>query len=104
VYGLLVNDILIGVYEINKKDSVDCLDYFPYLANVYVKAYYRRLGYSRILIEDAIKRVKRLGYRSLYLHSRHENYYEKFGFRLLQEVETSFGKKRIFVLDLESFK
>ena len=100
IYALIINDTLIGTYQINQKDDIDEKEYEPYLANVFSKEQYRNRGFSRVLIEDSIKKTKELGYKNLYLHSRLENYYEKFGFKFLEEVETKYGKKRIFEKDV----
>jgi predicted acetyltransferase len=100
IYALIINDTLIGTYQINQKDDIDEKEYEPYLANVFIKEQYRNRGFSRVLIEDSIKKTKELGYKTLYLHSRLENYYEKFGFKFLEEVETKYGKKRIFEKDV----
>ena len=94
--ALIINDTLIGVYELNEKDGIDSEKYTPYLANVFIKEKYRNQGYSKILIEDAISKTEKLGYKTLYLHSRHENYYEKFGFKFFKEVDTKTSTKRIF--------
>ena len=94
--ALIINDTAIGFYEINEKDGVDNVDYSPYLANVYVREEYRKRGFGTILIKDSIKYTKELGYKTLYLHSKLENYYEKYGFKLIDEVKTEHGNKRIF--------
>jgi ribosomal protein S18 acetylase RimI-like enzyme len=96
IRALIINDTVIGLYEINAKDGIDNEDYTPYLANVFVREEYRHQGFGSILINDSIKYTKELGYDSLYLHSRQENLYEKYGFKKIAEVETEHGKKRIF--------
>ena len=101
LYAMIINDTLIGMYELNEKDHMDELSYTPYLANVFIKEEYRGLGYSKELIEHSIKTCKLLNYKKLYLHTRHKNLYEKYGFKFLEEVETKYGKKRIYVLDIE---
>lgn len=93
---MIINDTLIGFYELNEKDNIETEDYTPYLANVYIREEYRKQGYSTILINDAINYSKELGYKDLYLHSRIKNYYEKYGFKFLKEVKTELGNKRIF--------
>ena len=98
LYALL-DDELIGMYELNDHDRID-VEECPFLSNVFVKEEYRGNGYSKLLINDAIKEAKELGFNKLYLRSHHENYYEKFGFKLIKEVETSIGRKRIFCLKL----
>ena len=88
LYALLDNNSLVGMYELNDHDRINVSE-SPFLSNVFVKEEYRGNGYSRLLINDAIKEAKDLGYETLYLRSHHENYYEKFGFVLLKEVETN---------------
>lgn len=95
VYALIDDSKLIGMYEINVHDMID-VAFEPFLANVFVLEEYRGHGYSKILINDAINEVKMMGYEYLYLRSKHENLYEKYGFELIEEIETNLGKKRIF--------
>ena len=95
VYALINDNKLIGMYEINKHDRID-VSYEPFLANVFVLEKYRGKGYSKLLINDAINETKKMGYEYLYLRSRHENLYEKYGFELIEEIESNLGKKRIF--------
>lgn len=97
IYALIINDTLIGMYELNEKDFIQNKEYTPYLANVYILEKYRGLGYSKCLIEHAIKKTKKMGYNKLYLHSKHENYYEKFGFKFKEKVNTEYGEKNIYV-------
>ncbi len=99
--ALIINDTLIGFYELNAKDDIDDEKYTPYLANVYVKEQYRKQGYGRVLINDSITLAKNLGYKELYLHSRLENFYEQYDFRFLKEVNTKLGKKRIYVYKIK---
>ena len=96
LYALIINDTLIGMYELNEKDGIDSKKYTPYLASVFIKENYRKNNYSELLINDAIKRASSYGYKKLYLHSRIENYYEKFGFNLIEEVKINNQIKRIY--------
>ncbi len=102
LYALIINDTLIGMYELNEKDHIEDKKYTPYLANVFIKEEYRGRGYSKELIEHSIKTAKLLKYIKLYLHTRHKNLYEKYGFKYLEEVKTQYGQKRIYELDLKS--
>ena len=58
IYGIIINDTLIGLYEINEKDDIDGEIYTPYLANVYVKPSYRGQGFGKILILDSLKKLR----------------------------------------------
>ncbi len=97
IYGLIIRDELVGVIELNERDGIIDKDYQPYIANVFVKEEYRGLGYSRILINDIVEVVKEMGFKDVYLHSKHENYYEKFGFQYIGLGMSKHGPKRIFV-------
>ena len=102
IYALIINDTLIGMYELSTKDFIDNEKYTPYLSRVFIKEEYRNKGYGAMLIEHAISTAKSLEFKKLYLHSHHENLYEKFGFKFLKEVETKYGKKRVYELNLKS--
>ena len=101
LYALIINETLVGMYEINEKDKIDVRDYCPYLANVFVKEEYRGLGYSKYLINDAIKRTKELGYKKLYLHTKHDSLYQRYGFEFLEKVKIKYGEKKIYVLEIK---
>lgn len=101
LYALIINDTLIGMYELNKNDGIEEKEYTPYLASVYIKEQYRGQGYSKYLIESAINETKSLGYNKLYLHSKHENYYEKYGFVFKEIVKTKNGDKRIYEINIK---
>ena len=55
IYALIINDTLIGMYELSAKDFIDEEKYTPYLSRVYVKEQYRGLGYGKELIEHLSK-------------------------------------------------
>lgn len=97
---LLDDDELIGIYQLLKKDNIDYKSGVCWLANLYIKEDKRNLGYGSILIKDSINEAQKMGYSSLYLHSRHKELYEKFGFVFLEEVSFNNNKKRIFKKDL----
>lgn len=101
IYALIINDTLIGTYTLDEKDDIENEPYTPYLSNVYVKEKYRHQGYGTLLIEDAKNKTLHLGYKKLYLHSHLENYYEKYGFQFIKEVDTPYGKKKIFECPLK---
>ncbi len=100
LYGIIINDTLIAMYEINEKDGIDDEPYEPYIASIYVMEEYRHQGYLNIIMEDACNKIKEMGYKKAYLHSKHENLYERYGFKMFKEVTTKQGKKRLFEKEL----
>lgn len=102
-YIVIDNDVVIGMYQIVMYDNVDVRpNYYPWLVNVYVDEDHRGKGICSILMNDVIKKFKDLGFKRVYLHSRHEGLYEKYGWIFLEKVEV-FNKevKRIYYFDVE---
>ncbi len=97
IYGLIIKEDLVGVIELNEHDGIIDKEYRPFIANVYIKEKYRGLGYTKILINDIVEIVKKMGFKDVYLHTKHENYYEKFGFHYIGLGNSNHGPKRIFV-------
>lgn len=97
---LLKDNELIGFYQIVEHDN-DNTSYTPWIANVYVLEEYRGLGYGRVLIESIPYFMKKLNIKTIYLHTRHINLYEKFGFEKYQELVLGDKIKRfIYKLDI----
>lgn len=102
-YIAIIDDKVVGMYQIAMDDRIDIRpNYYPWILNVYVDENNRGKGICAALMERANKELKELGFKRAYLHSKHINLYEKFGWKYLEEVETLKGKiKRIFYLDLK---
>ena len=97
---LLKDNELIGFYQIVEHDN-DNTSYTPWIANVYVLEEYRGLGYGRVLIESIPDFMKELNIKTIYLHTRHINLYEKFGFEKYQELVLGDKIKRfIYKMDI----
>ena len=62
---------------------------------MYVKDKYRGLGCSKILNKSILDEVKRLGYSKVYLKTDLVNYYEKFGFNYLEDLNN--GEKLYYM-------
>ncbi len=105
------NNEIIGYYSLIAKELVqDNHDYTPWLGTLFVCAKYRGNHYSPILIEDACRRVKNMGYNHLYLATEHIGLYEKFGFEeiglglYLWGAPTKFYRKTIYTYDNHDLK
>lgn len=92
----------VGMYQFSMFDLDVRPDLYPWIMNVYVDEAYRRMGISRLLMLDAVRRAGQLGYERIYLYTHHAGLYEKYGFKLMEEMETFKGKgfpERIYVMD-----
>lgn len=91
---LLTNEKeLIGFYQIVEHDN-DNTKYTPWIANLIIKEQYRNKGFGKILINTIPKYMKKLEIEKIYLHSRHKNFYEKFGFVYFKPLKLNDGINR----------
>lgn len=95
-YGLFLDDEIIGMYQFQYFDLTIRPDIYPWLANVYIDSKYRKMGYSKILLEHiretAIENIK---FNQLYLYTEHIGLYEKYGFEYASDIDTYSETKRI---------
>lgn len=95
-YGLFLDNKIIGMYQFRYDDLDIRPDIYPWLANVYIDKKYRKLGYSKILLESAIENTKNIvGFNEIFLFTKHIGLYEKFGFEFVELIDTYNEKNRI---------
>lgn len=93
----LVDKELIGFISLFKNDCSERLDLSPWYATMFVKEKYRFNGYSKILNDALLKKARGLNYDRVYLKSNLINYYEKFGAKVIGELDNG---ERLFYIDL----
>ena len=96
VLGLFNDDKLLGFISLFKYDHNS--DYTPWYATMYVKKEYRGNNYSKILNDALIDESKKLGYDKIYLKTELVNYYEKFGFKYIKNLNE---KEKLYYIDLK---
>ena len=80
-------------------------DLTPWLAVLYVKEGYRKLGVGKLLQKMAIKESQKLGYNKLYLITDYKGYYEKSGWNFLCKASLGNNKKtRIYEYKINRLK
>ena len=87
VLVLVDNNIMVGFISLFKYDGDQRKDLTPWYATMYVKKEYRGKGYSKLLNDALLKEAYDLGYDKVYLKTELENYYEKFGAVLLDQLD-----------------
>lgn len=97
ILGLIDNSLLIGFISLFKYDGEERKDLTPWYATMYVKKEYRNKGYSKVLNDAIIEEVKRLGYDKVYLKSSLVNYYEKFGFKYIDNLNNG---EKLYYMDI----
>lgn len=91
---LLDKEELIGFISIFPEDGEERKDLTPWYATMYVKKEHRGKGYSRILNDAILKEAKVRGYTKLYLKTELNNYYEKFGAKFIEYLNS--GEKLLY--------
>lgn len=94
---LLDQNKLMGFISLFPSDCDLEKDLTPWYATMYVKKEYRKRGYSRLLNDAILKEAKSRGFTEVYLKTKLENYYEKFGAVYIKELVT---KEKLYKFDL----
>lgn len=85
---LLEDDILVGFISIFPHDCDEKQELSPWYATMFVKSEYRGKGYSKLLNDAILEEARRRGFQKLYLKTELENYYEKFGAKYMEGLES----------------
>lgn len=94
-YGVFDGDTIIGIYQFTYSDLDSRPDLYPWLANVYVDEKYRKKGIGSLLIQSAIENIGKEGFKELYLYTSYNSFYEKYGFKLTENIDTFKCEPRI---------
>lgn len=103
-YIAILDDEVVGMYQLAMTDDLHCRpDLYPWLINVYVAEKYRGKGVCREMMKTVFNNAKVLGFKELYLYTKHVGLYEKYGWQFLQEEKTfkvDSPVARIYKLDI----
>ncbi len=102
-YGVFDGDKIVGVFQFTLFDLHVRPDLYPWLANVYVDEKERGKGYSKFLLESAVKIAQDEGIEKLWLFTSHVNLYERYGFvfdGLVDTVSKEPRYQRLYSMEL----
>lgn len=83
---LLDDKNLVGFISIFPTDGNERKDLSPWYATMYVKEEYRGKGYSKILNNAILNEAKKRKIEKIFLKTKLEKYYEKFGAIFIDEL------------------
>ena len=89
-FGLALydNNNLIGFCVLKKDNLKKYPDITPWLSDVFILKEYRNKGYGRILIQNALKILKDIGYNKVYVWTdQAPEFYQHLGFKYEMQVE-----------------
>lgn len=86
---LVDKDNLVGFISLFPNDCDEEKDLTPWYATMYVKKEYRNRGYSKILNDAILLEAKNRGFKTVYLKTHLENYYDKFGAIFIKRLNSN---------------
>lgn len=78
----------VGMCQLNYQDLDVRPDIYPYVAKVFVEPNSRGNNITKLLLAEAIKEAKRLGFKTIYLYTKHQNLYDKYGWEIIEYTQT----------------
>ena len=97
VFAAMADDEFAGFCTLARKDCIEGLPYCPWIGYVFVAEAFRGQRLSRRLIGTAEEYARVLGFENVYLISDHENFYEKYGYEVIDRKEAPWGSmEKIF--------
>lgn len=94
--GIIGGDI-VASYALLTNDLISRQDLMPWLACLYVNEDHRGSGIAKHLLDHGLKQAYQKGFKSLYLSTDLENFYEKKGWKYLcQGFGISGGSIKIY--------
>lgn len=88
-YVLEINSSPVGCFSIYENDIKGYEKFNPNLACVCIDEKYRGLGYSKILMNYVDDAFKNLNIKTAYLKTSLVNFYEKFGWKFVENIENN---------------
>ena len=85
---LVEDNELIGFISIFPNDCDEEPNLTPWYATMDVKKEYRKQGYSKILNDAILNEAKERGFKTIYLKTNLNNYYDKFGVIYIKELKS----------------
>ena len=94
---LIDNNELLGFISLFPEDAKEELDLSPWFATIYVKSNCRGKGYSKLLANAIINEARNRGFKTLYLKTELDNYYEKYGAKYIKMINDT---EKLYKIDL----
>lgn len=91
------NQNIVGFCTFTKKDSVQDIQYTPYIGYVFIDEFHRGERLSEKLIRFSISYAKELGFNEIYIVSGEIGLYEKYGFVKIDEKYHNGSIEQIFI-------
>jgi GNAT superfamily N-acetyltransferase len=85
-FKVMIGSELAGFFAIIRSDTTNIQDITPWLATVYVFPEHRNKGVGKFIQEQSFQIAKFHGFKRIYLWTKMEGYYEKKGWKYLENI------------------
>jgi len=92
-YLLIKNDEIIGCVALITNDFISRHDLYPWLASLFIDPEHRGRGYANLLMEHVEQEAKEAGFENIYLTTDHDGYYERYGWKRMEDGIDLFTSK-----------
>ena len=100
-FVVIENNELVGTVGVWRGDLLSRQDLYPWISALVVHKNYRNKGIGKVLQQYALNYCSSLNFKEAYLYTDIENYYEKSGWKIIDEgYEYSGEKVKIFKYEL----
>ena len=90
---LLDGDEIVGCYGLVTNDFISRHDLYPWFACLFIDERKRGGELGKLLMDHAEKETRKAGFSSLYLTTDHDGYYERYGWRRIEDGFEPSGKR-----------
>jgi N-acetylglutamate synthase-like GNAT family acetyltransferase len=101
-YLMLSDKQVIGCCGLIINDFISRQDLYPWLSSLYIEESFRGNAYARLFMAHVLKEAALLGFERVFLTTDHKNYYEKYGWRRIENGIhlITYKETRIYVKDV----
>lgn len=95
-FGCFEHAHMVGMYQFQMGDLFVRPNLYPWLANVYVDPQYRNCGYGDAMLKSVGNMLRQhTSFRECFLYTVHVNFYEKYHWKFVSEIDTFLKNYRI---------
>jgi len=92
-YLMLEAEEVIGCYALLTNDLVSRQDLWPWLGCLWIEPAQRGRELGKLLLQHGVRVAGGLGYKTVYLTTDHDSYYERYGWIRMEDGYNLFGEK-----------
>jgi N-acetylglutamate synthase-like GNAT family acetyltransferase len=89
--------LIAGFCTLTEKDCLPDVDYAPFIGFVFVAEPFRGKRISQALILDAANLARQLHFQTVYIATREQGLYEKYGFVAFDQKNDLWGEAELFL-------